>query len=238
MESTKTVHSIARALIALFAVALPGWCGSTVTSYSGDIGFTNTPPSSLVPGAIENNLKALLFIEDTDLVFASAITVDATAAGIYKSKTSLTRGSIAAGTLVSSTYLHADPVTSGTTFSGSITFTNDILGVVALAADLSKSDALLGIGGTNYGISGTRGFELNPLQDYFSISSDLRTLNFTAKTWGYTDDLRVITAGTVTGTTGAQPAPGTVPEPGTVALVGLGLSAVALSAHRRRQSTR
>jgi hypothetical protein len=238
VKHSKTLLSVARLAVPLLAVALPGWCGSTVASYSGNIGFVNTPPSSLVPGAVENNLKALLFIEDTDLVFASAITVDATTPGLYKTKTSLTPGSIAAGTRVSSTYLHADPVTSGTTFSGSITFTNDILGVVALAADLSKSDTFLGVSGTNYGTSVTRGFEVNPLQDYFSISSDLRTLNFTAKTWGYTDDLRIITAGTITGTTGAQPAPGTVPEPGTLALIGLGLSAVAVSAHRRRQSTR
>jgi hypothetical protein len=113
-------YKIVIALLAL-TLAAPAWCGSTVSSYSGNIGFIDTHPSSLVPGAVENNLKALLFMEDSDLSFASAITVDTTAPGVYKSKASLTPGSIAAGRLVSAAYIHADPVTSGTTFTGSVT---------------------------------------------------------------------------------------------------------------------
>jgi len=225
-----------RAHIALLALTLsvPAWGGSTVTSYSGNIGFINTPPSSLVPGAIENNLKALLFMEDSDLSFASAITVDATAPGVYKSKASLTPGSIAAGTLVSGAYIHADPVTSGTTFTGSVTFNTDILGLIVTTNDLFASDSLLGVPGTNYGSSTTpRGLELSPTQDYFSISANLRTLTFTLKTWGYTDDIRILTAGTFAGTTGAQ---SPVPEPGTLALIGLGMSLIAVGARRRRRS--
>jgi hypothetical protein len=119
-----------RILLLALTLSVPAWCGSTVSSYSGNIGFINTPPSSLMPGAVENNLKALLFMEDTDLTFASAITVDATAPGVYQSKASLTPGSIAAGTPISDAYIHADPVTSGTTFTGSVTFNSNILGLI------------------------------------------------------------------------------------------------------------
>jgi hypothetical protein len=234
---TSSGRLVALAVLAA-AIALPAWSGSTVSSYSGDIGFINIPPSSLVPGAVENNLKALLFIEETDLVFASAITYNANAAGLYSSRTSLTPGRIAAGTPVSSTYIHADPVTSGTTFTGSVTFSSDILGVVAIGNDLFRSDDMLGLDGTNYGNAGPRGLELSLSQDYFSISSDLRTLNFHLKTWGFTDDIRVLTAGAIMGTTGAQPSPNTVPEPGTVVLLAFGLGFVAIGARRRHQRTR
>ncbi len=231
-------HKTRIALLAA-ALAIPAWCGSTVTSYSGDIGFINTPPSSLVPGAVENNLKALLFMEDTDLSFARAITVDATAPGLYQSKASLTPGSIAAGTPVSDTYIHADPVTSGTIFTGSVTFNSDILGLIVTSSDLFAGDAFLGVAGTNYGPLNPRGLELSPLQDYFSISANLRTLTFTLKTWAYTDDIRVITAGSFPGTTGAlSAAQSPVPEPGTIALIGLGLVFVAAGSRRRRRNAR
>ncbi|HVW11557.1 MAG TPA: PEP-CTERM sorting domain-containing protein [Bryobacteraceae bacterium] len=221
--------------VAAFAITAPAWGGSTVSSYSGDVGFINTPPDSLVPGADENDLKALLFMEDTNLVFASAITVDATAPGLYQSKASLTPGSIAAGTLISDTYLHADPVTSGTTFTGSVTFSSDILGVIATSSDLVATDPLLGVSGTTYGsIHDAPGLELSPSQDYFSISPDLRTLTFSVKTWNFTDDLRVITAGSLTATAGAQSA---VPEPGTIPLIALGLGLIAIGV-RRHRSTR
>ncbi|HEY4085464.1 MAG TPA: PEP-CTERM sorting domain-containing protein [Bryobacteraceae bacterium] len=230
------------AYIALLALILsvPAWAGSTVSSYSGDIGFINTPPSSLVPGAVENDLKALLFMEDSDLSFASAITVNATAPGLYQSKASLTPGSIAAGTRISDTYIHADPVTSGTIFTGSVTFNTDILGLIVTTNDLFASDSFLGVTGTNYGGSTTpRGLELSPTQDYFSISSNLRTLTFTLKTWAYTDDIRVITAGNFASTFGASSAAQSpVPEPGTIALIGLGLGLIAVGARRRRRSGR
>lgn len=229
---------LARLAVLSLTLSLPGWSGSTVSSYSGDIGFIDHPPSSLVPGAVENNLRSFLFIEDDNLVFSSAITYNANAAGLYRSQSSLTPGSIAAGTPVSNTCIHADPVTPGTVFSGAVTFTSDILGVITASNDLFKSDALLGSGGTNYGTSGPRGLELNPAQDYFSISSDLRTLSFNLRTWGFTDDIRVLTAGTVTGTTGAQPAPSAVPEPGTIVMLGLGLGTVAIGARRRPRSIR
>jgi hypothetical protein len=225
----------ANPILLALTLSLPAWCGSTVTTYSGDIGFINTAPSSLVPGAVENNLKALLFMEDTDLSFDSAITVNATAPGLYKSKASLTPGSIAAGTLVSDTYIHADPVTSGTKFTGSVTFDSNILGVIVTTNDLFATDALLGVTGTNYGNVTPRGLELNPLQDYFSISTDLRTLTFTLTTWGWTDDIRVLTAGASSGTSAAQPPPASAtPEPGTLALIGLGLGCVVIGARRRR----
>jgi hypothetical protein len=220
-------------------LSLPAWCGSTVSSYTGDIGFINTPPSSLVPGAVENNLQALLFMEDTDLSFASAITVDATAPGSYSSKASLTPGSIAAGAFVSDTYIHADPITSGTIFNGSVTFNSDILGVIVTTNSLFATDALLGLTATDYGHAPSpRGLELSPLQDYFSISADLRTLNFTMRTWPYTDDVRVITAAAFPDSTGAQHPPSAAPEPGTLILIGLGLGFIAIGVRRRRQSTR
>jgi hypothetical protein len=227
------------ALLAL-TLAIPAWGASTVTSYSGDIGFVTTPPSSLVPGASENNLKALLFMEDTNLSFASAITVDATAPGLYKSKASLTPGSIAAGTPLSDTYIHADPVTSGTTFTGSVTFNTDILGLIVTTNDLFATDSLLGVHGTNYGPStNPRGLELSPSQDYFSISANLRTLTFTLKTWDYTDDIRVITAGNFASTSSAlSAAQSPVPEPGAIALIGLGLGLIAVGARRQRRMTR
>jgi hypothetical protein len=227
---------IIRVSLLALTLAIPGWCGSTINSYSGDIGFISAPPSSLVPGAVESDLKALLFMEQSDTLFASAITVDATRAGIYNTKASLTPGTIAAGTIMSDFYLHADPITSGTSFTGAVTFNSNILGVIATGPGLFATDAFLGADDIVYRSSkGTRGgFELSATQDQFAISSDLRTLTFSVKTWGLTDDLRILTQGSLPSTTGAVTP---VPEPGALNLFALGLGFIAIGA-RRNGSTR
>jgi hypothetical protein len=209
-------------IMLLIGLTLPARAGSVVPDATGDVLITGAP-SSLAPGADEDNLDAILFIEQAGFVLNSAVVTEANLPGIYTSKTGLTGGILAAGTLVSSYYLHADPIAStGTPFSGSITFGSEILGVEATSTGLNATDSIFGDSNVVYAESdNARGFELTPNQDQFSISPDGLTLSFAALTWNNVDDLRIITAEPGILNSGLSQPP--TPEPGTFFLLGLAL---------------
>jgi len=159
-----------------------------------------------------------VFVEES-VVLASAIAVNASAPGTYASLASLTGGTIAAGTDVTSYYLHSfGPSQAGNVFTGSITFSTPILGVEALLPGLLATNSVLGVPSTAYFSSNhNQGFELGSQIDSFSISPDGLTLTYTNETFGFPDDLRIITAAAA-----ATP----IPEPSSAQLLAIGMVCV------------
>ena len=189
---------------------LLGVAKADTVSVSGQATLVS-PPSS-VEG--QTGSISLVFVEES-LVLASPIAINAGAPGTYASLASLTGGTIAAGTGVTSYYLHSfGPSGSGNIFAGSITFSTPILGVEALEPSLVATNSLLGAPSTTYFSSNqNQGFDLGTQIDSFTISPDGLTLTYVDETFGFSDDLRIITA--------AASVP--VPEPPSAQLLGLGV---------------
>ena len=182
-----------------------------------------SPPVSLTVGSFQSNSDIRTFIEKQDFVLATSVKVDDTASGTFTSKASLVDGTIAAGTSVDSYFFHSDTVSGSQVYTGSVTFTTAILGVMVLAKSLDATDALLGHVGTTYPTGdGGRDLELDPTHDFFTLSADKKTLTFQFDTHGNVDEVRVLTA------------PSAVPEPSSIALLGLGTIILTGASLRRR----
>lgn len=188
---------------------LLGVAKADTVSVSGQATLVS-PPSS-VEG--QTGSISLVFVEES-VVLASPIAINASAPGTYASLASLTGGTIAGGTGVTSYYLHSSgPNRSGNIFAGSITFSTPILGVEALEPSLIATNSLLGVPSTAYFSSNqNQGFDLGTQIDSFTISPDGLTLTYINETFGFSDDLRIITAASVP-----------VPEPPSAQLLGLGV---------------
>jgi len=186
---------------------LPGVVKADTVSVSGQATVVS-PPSS-VEG--QSGSISLVFVEES-VVLASPIAVNASGPGTYASLASLTGGTITAGTNVTSYYLHSlGPNQGGSVFAGSITFSTPILGVEALEPGLVATNSVLGVPSTAYFSSNqAQGFELGTQIDSFTISPDGLTLTYTDETFGFPDDLRIITATPI-------------PEPSSVQLIAIGM---------------
>lgn len=206
-----TVKSILT-MTGLCLFLLPGVVKADTVSVSGQA-ILVSPPSS-AEGQTGSN--SLLFVENS-LVLASPIAVNASGPGTYASFASLTGGTIAAGTDVTSYYLHSfGPSVSGNVFAGSITFSTPILGVEALENKLIATNSVLGAPSTAYfSTNQHQGFNIGAQIDSFTISPDGLTLTYITETFGFADDLRIITAAATS-----------VPEPSSAQLLGLGVLCV------------
>ena len=185
------------------------------------------PPASLQVGALTSDTQIRTFVENQRLTLTGAVSVDDVASGTFNGTNPLVGGTVAAGTSVDSYFFHSDPVNANQKYSGSVTFTTAVLGVIVLSNTLDATDSTLGHKGTSYptGVNG-RGLELSSSEDSFTLSADRRTLNFSFFTHNNVDEVRVITAASA------------VPEPGSMALLGLGTMILGGAAARRRRMAR
>jgi hypothetical protein len=222
----KRATSILAALVLLLGGVGPAKAGIIATS--GGVNVINPPPSVQL-GAVQSNTLIPTFAERVRFSLPNSVVVDITSAGTYANNPILTPGGVAGGTLVDSYYMYSDPIDSNSImFNGSATFNTNILGVIVLDNTLNGSDPILGAPGTLYptGLS-ARGMELTPGEDSVTISADLRTLTFHGHTDTSQDTVRIITA--------ASPLISGVPEPSTLALLGIGTVAWVGYGWRRRQ---
>lgn len=125
---------------------------------------------------------------------------------------------IPVGTIVASHYIFFDPGPSQSII-GTVNFDSDVLAILSSTGNLANSDFLANTG-VNYLNPGLRGLEAG---DSVTISGARQiSFNTTASTPG--DYVRVLTV--------FSPA-AAVPEPGTIAMLGSGLGALAVLLRRR-----
>jgi len=180
-------------------------------------------PSSVLDDATESNTLAIVFAEKSNHRLAANLNVDAVLPGLYDAAGDLSANVISAGTWVNSYFLHSDPVgNTSKTYEGSFTFDEKILGVIATRGHLNDSDPILGNPGTTYPpgspLHNAREYELST-GERFSISADMKTISFRAVTSTEMDQLRVVTE--------------SVPEPTSMAVIGLGLAGLVRKARRK-----
>ena len=160
--------------------------GGSLSDISGDIEVIDAPDSTVF-GNLESNSKVRMFQERSCYSLPSPVKVDITAPGRYEGNFTSTSSTISAGVEVDSYLLHFDPVGSQNAATGGqvIKFSEDILGIICLDAQLNASDSVLGSPNTVYpaGQAG-RGFEVTGYSiEQCELSGDRRSFlihNFAA----------------------------------------------------------
>lgn len=155
-----------------------------------------SPPPSVVFNDCESCTEIRMFVERTNYVLPSPITVNISEPGHYASEYSSTSAVIPAGTGVDCHFVFFDPVGSqNSTVSGSLTMGSEIIGIICVRAQLDATDSpsMLGLPGTRYDTGrGCRDFERNA--EVISLSEDKRTI--TIHNWHSTypgENMRVLT---------------------------------------------
>lgn len=183
---------VATASLVALAV-IPAGADATVSSTAGAVVEIPAPPSVRY-NALQSATNAFAFDEQTAVLLSAPVAVDAIAPGTYGRARDLQNLSVPAGTFVDTHLVHTDPPKGKVVASGSVTFGSDILGVIATAPKLAASD-YLGAPGTLYaGNITSRGLEVAPSHDKFTISADRRTLTVRMETPIAVDELRVLVA--------------------------------------------
>lgn len=152
------------------------------------------PPPSVVPGALESNVDAWVFVEK-QVTLQAPIAVDISAPGKYDNSNPNSVGVIPAGTKVQSYFIHRDPVGEqvGSIIGVAIAPTK-ILGIITTDANLDATDALLGSPATIYP-TGTafRGMEIPyVIPDSLTWFNNFITIAFQSNAAAVTDQIRVI----------------------------------------------
>ncbi len=152
-------------------------------------------PASVALNQTESTTRIRLFDEQSGVMLASDLAVDAAAPGFIDTPAALTGGTIAAGTTVSSALIHFD-AGANTILSGSYDFGRPIAGIIVQSANLDASDATLGAAATTYpapGADATRGVELGA-NESIQFGSDGQSLWFSLDSAGDVDEIRVVFA--------------------------------------------
>ena len=219
---TRSLRKLAGLAVLAAAAAAPlsGWAtivGGNVSSISpagasafvklgvplNNLGFSANCAANSVGADCFQSLNLFGFDESQNVsVIGSALQVSDIGGGMA--------GSLAVGTTVASHYIFFDPGNSAT-IRGTVDFDATILALIYVTAELAASDYLANTG-VNYLNPALRGLEPG---DSVTFSGSQVSFNTTASSPG--DYVRVLTAFS----------PGALPEPASLALVGLALLGMA-----------
>ena len=196
-----------------------------ISSVGGAVQEITAPTGTLNSNVLESDTIIYTWFERV-VVGPGSLSMDHVGSGTVSSNGSANAQTISPG-FAQSYIVHFDQAgTGGATANGSITFDGQILGVWHTASTLGSSDSTFAPSGLTYGSLTSRGYELGSgsNQDRYSISSNGTTLTIlnTRSTGNNVDELRVLVS----------------PEPGTGALLGLGLLALGAVRIRRRRAER
>lgn len=219
-------RSISTALAALFLTVATS-ANATLVSLGDCNGpvaciITNNPPNPVTPNP--NNGILLAWNEVQNFTLTAPLRVDRVFDETASFITPAGGGDffIAAGTIVSSHYLQWDPgAGSSSSVETTISLDSQVFAFITADQNLFDSDAALGLPGLDYNDFNLRGLENGDTTVFNGPNVDI---DWTAGSPG--DWTRLITA--------FSPAGGNLPEPGALALLGVGL--LGLGAMRRRKS--
>ncbi len=200
-------------------VAFSGVASGSIVSVGGAASQIAQPADARFNQLTSTSL-VYVWNEAQDFALTSGLAANARAAGLYNGFGDLENFQISAEQRVNSHFIHFDsPGSQAGTARGTVTFDGDILGVICVnesgQRDLDNSDFLGSPTLFSHG-NNNRGLELASAGDRFSISADLRTIEFNFAISSPGDYIRVVTQ---------------VPAPGSLALIGAG----GLVAARRRR---
>jgi len=208
----------------LACLALASVARADIVSTTGSISVITAPTGTLHSGTLESDTSLYTWFE-SKVVSPGTLNLEHTGSGTVTSTSSANAQTVTPN-FANSYVVHLDQVGSGSvTLSGSITFDHAIIGVWYTTSGLQSSNSTFAPSGLTYGTA-SRGLELGTGSgsDSFSISSDGLTLTIIQFRVGGSgvDELRILVS----------------PEPGTGALLGLGLLSLVGVVVRRRRARR
>lgn len=167
-------------------VRIPG-----LESISGQIARIEAP-LSLAPGQLVDDFRAFVFLERDNFSLPNATKVNAAGTGSFSVQNLNAESTLTTGMVVNSYFVTFRPsgsLSQLTALNGSITFTDDIVGLIFVTADITTTTPRLKANRTNY--SSADGLEAG---DRISVSADRRVFRWTFDDHTELDQVRIITS--------------------------------------------